>query len=303
MARLALSLLACVLLLTPSVALAVRLHPGDIIVNDAFANAVVHVDPLTGAQTVISSGGILEGPHGIALSEDGHIFVSGGIFQPGGQRITRIDPRTGHQFAISENGLLTSLRDIAFDIDGSLLVAQGDNNSIAGLIRVNPKTGVQSLFSAGGVDPHSIAVAATGEIFVVDQAAVVFRVDRTTGQQTTITAQGFLVAPTGITIGVGGALFVADEGGRQIVRVDPVTGAQTVIVAFSGIPSGIATERTGTLIVTDTQNGRLIRIDPVVGSQTVISSGCIFQHPSYVQVVPARFHRKHDHHHGTKEKD
>jgi streptogramin lyase len=291
MARLALLFFACAVLLVPIKATAVQLDPGDIIVTDPVANAVVHVDPVTGAQTLISSGGILEGPHGIALTEDRQIFVAGGIFQANGQRITHIDRRTGEQVAVSENGLLTSLRDIASDSDGSLLVAQGDNNSIAGLIRVDPTTGAQLLFSPGGSDPSGVAVTASGQIFVVDQAAVVFRVDASTGEQTTVTAGGLLAAPIGIAIGTDGRLFVADEGGRQIVRVDPLTGSQTLVTSFPGIPFGIATECAGTFIVTDTENGRVIRIDPSTGSQSVVSSGGFFQHPTYVEVVRARGRR------------
>ena len=60
------------------------LRPGDIIVADISANAIIKVDPLTGAQTIISSGGSFVGALDLWLDSDGNIIVADLDFSGGG---------------------------------------------------------------------------------------------------------------------------------------------------------------------------------------------------------------------------
>ena len=66
-----LAILGVAVAATPDVAKAVTLNPGDILVADLNAfggpGAIFRVDPTTGAQTTISSGGNFVGPAGIAI--------------------------------------------------------------------------------------------------------------------------------------------------------------------------------------------------------------------------------------------
>ena len=61
-----LTLAGLVVLLTIA-APAVAQNPGDLVVVDFDAAAVIRVDPVTGTQTVVSSGGNFVGPAGIAV--------------------------------------------------------------------------------------------------------------------------------------------------------------------------------------------------------------------------------------------
>ena len=58
--------------------------------------AVLRVDPATGEQTEIASGGVLSGPTGLVIDRDGAIWVSE-LFD---DALVRIDPTTGAQTAI-----------------------------------------------------------------------------------------------------------------------------------------------------------------------------------------------------------
>src|SRR5207247_2000779 len=62
------------------------------------------VDPTTGAQTVVSSGGNFVTPVGIAIAANGDILVAdlNALGGPGG--VIRVDPTTGAQTVVSSGG-------------------------------------------------------------------------------------------------------------------------------------------------------------------------------------------------------
>ena len=69
-----------------------------------------------------------------------------------------------------------------------------------------------------------------------------------------------------------GDILVGDQANDSIVRIDPVTGAQTVIAQGDQLnsPSGITMDLSGYILVADNANSRLVRIDPTDGSQQMI---------------------------------
>src|SRR5262249_32636544 len=87
-----------------------------------------------------------------------------------------------------------------------------------------------------------------------------------------------------------GTIYVVDSGFRtadptqppqvnvpgKVVKVDPVTGSQTVIAQGGNIahPYGIAVDSNGKLVVSDMSSfggqGSILRIDPSNGTQTVL---------------------------------
>lgn len=106
----------------------------------------------------------------------------------------------------------------------------------------------------------------------------ILRLDPFTGDLTHITAGGLLPHAQGrMALDSNGDLIVISEQG--LLRVDPVTGAQTLIAPREAFihATSIAIEANGDLIVTDSgvfkEAGAILRVDPVTGAQTVISSG------------------------------
>jgi hypothetical protein len=71
-----------------------------------------------------------------------------------------------------------------------------------------------------------------------------------------------------------------------VIRVDPVTGSQTV-VSSNGIFNsafGIGIALNGDIFVADTVGHAVIRVDPMTGAQTIVSSGGNFMHPGGVAI-------------------
>ena len=171
-----LSLAATVVLATNSRAAALK--PGDIVVADSQA-AVLRIDPVTHAATVIASGGKLVRPFGVAVDVDGTILVA----DTGALAIIRINPATSEQTIVSSGGILGAPYGIAIDRNGYILAVNA-----AAIIRINPATGDQKVFSTGGLTvPVGVAVSRNGAIYVADMAppGQVVRINPVTGDPIT----------------------------------------------------------------------------------------------------------------------
>src|SRR6267142_680509 len=185
-------------------------------------------------------------PNGITayLCKD-DIIVSDGNSDGGLGRIILVDPVNGNQTSIA-HGLpyLTEPVCVVFDPnDGNLLVVAGFTGvgQLNGVVRVNPGTGAQTLLSSGFSAPFAIALDNNGNIFIADS-----------GYSAT--------DPNSPLINVGG----------RIVKVDRVTGAQTVWAqgGYISHPYGITFDAGNTrqLYVTDAFSfngqGAVYSLDP-----------------------------------------
>jgi hypothetical protein len=184
------------------------------------------VDPRTGEQTVLSSGGDLSFLAGLAFSSDGNTLYAG-----------------------------TSPSATATPIDLAAKI---------GIIGVNPTTGTQTTVAVRPPGLFSLPLeicegpAPQDYLYVADLTAfdtgAVIRVDPSDGSQTLLATGGYVNAPNSITF-VNGYVYVADTGDssgftHNIVRIDPNNADfntnQTLITDGSGLadlftnPTGIA---------------------------------------------------------------
>jgi sugar lactone lactonase YvrE len=186
---------------------------GRILVADAnFSNGlggIIRVDPGTGAQTVVASGGLFNvGPIGLALGPAGEIFVSNSGLVLGTLvvQIIRVDPGTGAMTLVSSGSGAFSPEPsgIALDPMGRIIVADALGAFAGRIIRVDPLTGAQTTLSSGLnlVDPFDVVVDATGQILVADAgpARRIIRVDPATGVQTVISSGGSFVTPADVRV-------------------------------------------------------------------------------------------------------
>ena len=242
----------------PTPSSAVTLNPGDILVADLNAfggpGAIFRVDPTTGAQTIVSSGGSFTGPAGIAITPSGDLLIAnagGPVPAPGS--IIRVNPATGAQTTVSSGGYLLNPVCLAIAADGALFVGDLDG----GIIRVDLATGAQTLVS-GPRGPGAIVIAPNGDVLA-----------------------GFNA------IDANGDLLATDFGGRRIIRVDP-TSAETVISSGGSLvaPNSLAIAANGDVFVVDQGANAVIRVDPISGAQTVVSSGGFFDTPVGIAIVP-----------------
>jgi Ca2+-binding RTX toxin-like protein len=243
---------------------------GDLVVADAtFAGgpgAVTRIGPATGAQAVVTSGGNLVDPFGIAVEPTGGLLVTDPLVG-----VIRVHPGTGDQSVVLPSGSFAPFA-VAVDAGGDIMVAAfGQDDSV--VLRVDPVTGVPTIVASLGSEsfPTGIAVEASGDLVVTlfnlgavfegELEGSVIRVDPDTGLRTILASGGGLNLPLGIAVEPAGGLVVTvgDFLGLAlgtppgIVRVNPVTGNQTLLTSGGGLvlPFGIAVEPGGDVMVAD----------------------------------------------------
>ena len=249
---------------------------GDILVTDPDAidvgGRVVRVDPATGARTIVSANGAPAGgpdlaePFGLALEADGDILVTDPDTMGGNEsKVIRVDPATGARTMVSANTAppggpdLANPWAVALEADGGIVVADGAAFGFQGaVIRIDPVTGERTTVSANGApaggpnfgEPGAVAVEADGNILVADDSlgGRVIRVDPATGERTTVSANNAppggpdFSNPFGLALEADGDILVTDYdafgGGGGVIRVDPATGARTLVSANGAPPGG-----------------------------------------------------------------
>jgi plastocyanin/glucose/arabinose dehydrogenase len=201
--------------------------------------------PIPAGCTAIAGG--LYNPRGVALGPDGTLYVAeagdGGTEQdfpnPGPGTPTATQPVTSH----GPTGQVTAIAP-----DGTAkVVASGLPSYVFGTELVGPAgiaVGDGKLYVAvGGPGPLTPAIT------LVDNANSVVEVDLATGAVKLIADLGaYEIANNpdpnavdsnvaAIALGADGQLYVADAGGNDIVKVDPASGAISVLAVIPGLPS------------------------------------------------------------------
>jgi hypothetical protein len=226
--------------------------------NPAADGRIIRVDPATGAQSLVSQGGELVDPAGIAVATDGTLYVveNVGVAPARDPAVVRIDPATGAQSVLTRGGNLCYPFGIALEPSGDLIVTDFGDLIVGGVpqidcplnpgavVRVTPAGG-QSLLSFNGTagallrGTFGAAVEPDGGVLVVNQtsaAAAVAAIDPQNGIQTVVTpnssASDAFELPQRAAILPDGNLLVADyalndqEGG--LVAVERATGAARI---------------------------------------------------------------------------
>lgn len=297
---------AAALVVVGSQAWGVDLHPGDILISDSnnFTDKISRIDPATGEQTVISSGGLLSHPYELVLGPNNEIFVLENDLEDGAKGIIEIDPVTGDQTVI-RNIETSIVHGLALDPNGDFYVTDSYLNRLFRIDESNNMT----LIAEGGnlIKPQGLALdPVTGDILVAavgpkegedDIDGRIVRVDPVTRQQTVVAEGGLLMDPYDVVVGPGLKLYVADQDNPdwqthfgQVVRIDPVTGEQTrldltqVFGAFAvaiGLDDMVVTADPGP----STGSGKVQRLNALVpGTPEDLISALNF-HPTGITVV------------------
>jgi len=227
------------------------LAPGDLVVveRQGFefqgdnAGGLLKVDPATGEQEVLVSGEFFSFPRALAIADDGDILV----LNSGSDGLVRFDPDSGTVVPVAS----VSGTAMTLDTNGQLVVAGGPN-----VLSVDPDTGSSAVVGPNLQSVGGIAVDGTGDVFLLHRdsgtgLARLTRLDPSSGA-TTLVSEGALLGS-----GAGGGLVRTPTGdlfaltnAREVVKVDPATGTQTLVA--SGIGSsyarGLARESDGSLV-------------------------------------------------------
>jgi sugar lactone lactonase YvrE len=277
---------------------------------------VLKVDGVTGARTLLSDnatpvgGPSLQSPVAITLDAAGDLLIAesfeidiNGVETPS---VIRVNRSTGARTLVSSNAApnngpdLVSPSGIAVEASGSILIADpyAFASGNGGVIRVDPVTGVRTTLSrnqapVGGPSfayPRDLAVAANGDIYVLDANGVI-RVNPVTGVRTLISSNTHpaggpsYVHTSFLTLDAAGSILVSDWGaqdGGRIMRVDPVTGSRTTVSENAAPVGGPAFQVLGDLVVVcdtiyavDIGGGAVLRVDPVTGARSTLSSDTV----------------------------
>jgi sugar lactone lactonase YvrE len=236
---------------------------------------VIRVDPVTGRQTLVSSGNLLVDPAGLAIAPDGLIYVIENIGTLGQPGVVSVSPATGAQTLVTQGGQLCYPFGIAVHPNGSLLVTDyGDFNDgttvincthdFGALVKVDPVTKAQMILSRNA--------AQWGNLFR--------------------NPLGVAVEPD------GGILVVNQNGGTALVAVNPDTGVQDAETTNSGTDRFVVPQRPsltpdGDVVVSDFTlddlEGGLVSVDLPDGGQSILRQDRqLFNNPLGVAVVANR---------------
>lgn len=139
---------------------------GDIYVSDfggsaqTFPNRVIKVDKSTGAQTVITTGGLTR-PIGLAVESDGLSLV---VVDAIAKKLIRVALPAGTQTQVSADAQFIQPTHVAIEADGSYIVTDGKASVTPGerrLYRVNRTTGVATILTSDGFfqQPRGVTLA------------------------------------------------------------------------------------------------------------------------------------------------
>ena len=143
-------------------------------------------------------------------------------------QLLRIDPLTDERMVIAAGGALVPSSSIEVAPDGTIFATAFNS-----VLRIDPQTGAQSVV-ADVQDPVDITVGPNGDLFVTAGAsdtARVIHIDPVTGILRVVSGGGLLEIVRGIAVEADGDILVAnrhgDRRGGDLLRIDPLTGAQS----------------------------------------------------------------------------
>jgi sugar lactone lactonase YvrE len=236
---------------------------------------IIRVDPVTGRQSLLTSGNLLVDPAGLAIGPGGLIYVVENVGTLGTPSVISVNPTTGAQELVTQGGQLCYPFGIAVAADGSLLVTNygdfSDGTTVincvydfGALIRIDPQTQTQTILSRNAPEwgnlfrnPLGIAVEPSGRILLVNQ-----------------------------------------NGGTALVAVNPDTGVQDAETPNTTtdrvvVPQRPAPTPDGDVVLSDftldDMEGGLVSVDLPDGSQSILRQDRqLFNNPLGVAVVANR---------------
>jgi len=198
-----------------------------------------------------------------------------------GADIIDIDPHSGNRVQVQHTTVGFS-SGLAFSQTGDLFVTDGERGQI--LVMRNTNNFFEPLSTTPMEKPLGLALGTNGDLYttVWQPFPAVLRVKPDTGEAVVVSSGLPLYQPVRVAISRNGDLFVCnwetpdEESGVQtndILRIDPNTGAQTVITSGGFLQQAgiLAVENDDDLLVADQITG-VIKVDTTTGKQTLLSA-------------------------------
>ncbi len=212
----------------------------------------------------------LQWPLGLALAEDGTLFVADGgftfIMPPGGGEMQLI----GMLFTPGFPGFT---RGVVASGAGEFIVTTANGE----VTRWRPAEQAHEQLTSGLDQPMGVALAQGGAVVFAELGTG--RVLSIEGGNLSELATG-LSAPSGVAIAADGSVLVAESGAGRVVKL--AGGKADTVVDGLGKPEGIAV-RGGKLYIADTGAKELVEADLASGARQAIASGLPIGAPAGVE--------------------
>ena len=202
-------------------------------------------------------------PHDVAPAPDGAVWYTA---QHSGA-LGRLDPISGETREIPL-GSGSSPHGVIVGADGAAWVTDSGLNAI---VRVDPRTEAVTVFplpsGSGRANLNTAAFDGAGVLWFTGQNGVYGRLDPEQGEAEVFDAPGGR-GPYGIAATPDGTVYYASLAGSHIARIDPVTGAATVIEPPTPNQGArrVWSDSLGRIWVSEWDAGQLGRYDPATGA-------------------------------------
>ena len=202
-------------------------------------------------------------PHDVAPAPDGGVWYTA---QPLGE-LGRLDPQTGQVRRI-KLGEKSKPHGVIVGPDGAPWTTDGGLNAI---VRVDPMTEKVSVYplpsGREGANPHTAVFDKRGVLWFTGQSGIYGRLDPKVGKVEVFEAPKG-PGPYGIAAAPDGTVYYASLAGSYIARLDPVTGAATVIEPPTPKQGArrVWADSKGNVWVSEWNVGQLGRYDPAANT-------------------------------------
>ncbi len=186
--------------------------------------SVIELDPDSGAQTVLSSGALVQYVNDVAIDP-----VSGDLFiaDYAGRQIVKVDTTTG-----VESQLIANITPIGIDFDqaGNLFFSNVLTRTI---YQADSVTGARTLYSTTDFYPEMLVVDHDGSLIVTNRQYAMLVRNPGLSNQEIISRYGALTSATGMALDEdSGEIYLSgNTNGGFITRVNPDTGLQSTVVS------------------------------------------------------------------------
>lgn len=241
--------------------------------NDIFATSsskqFVHINPVTGAITTLLELPGVDFRGGITRTPSGVLYL--GAVESGQRTIYSVTLQNNSTITYNKLPLtLTSYaRRLTIGTDGNLYGVTLNGSVVKIDLLLNSVTPVTFNSSIGNA--FDIQAETSGGTFIVTDSSGdrVLRVNPTTGDVSVLSSGGFLsTGVTGVSVDpITNDIYVLDQVPDNLVKIDPLTGAQTLVLNSSKFNTGRTIDAYNNQAVIDSP---LLNVDLTNGNSTDI---------------------------------